>query len=374
MIKTILANCIEKLNENISNPCPEKAWIGFDGFVDKIQKIIKIQTPENTEYFKQISDFGQLILDSAGKSAGIGISTIEVKLGGNGPLMANSLAAAGIQNYCVGAMGYPDLHPAFKHLNPNCKINSYAFPAETDALEFQDGKIMLNHSGVFRIVDWKLMKERLGMNFFIRSCTESKLIALVDWANLAHCTKIWEEFANEVHANIPNSDRLFFFDLADPTKKGVDQLIEVFKIIGKYRKFGKVVLGLNENEALKVHAAFEYKAFENQNKEYNLAQIGKKVFENIDVDWLFIHPTNRSLGISKDSCFELPGKYISNPIISTGGGDNFNAGLCFGLLNNFSIEESMVYAMATSGAYVSMGYSPTVAEVLKYIKNWLTEI
>jgi sugar/nucleoside kinase (ribokinase family) len=54
----------------------------------------------------------------------------------------------------------------------------------------------------------------------------------------------------------------------------------------------------------------------------------------------------------------------------TGGGDNLNAGFCLGLLNNLSIEECMLAGMATSGAYVQNGFSPSMDDLIEYLKTY----
>ena len=61
------------------------------------------------------------------------------------------------------------------------------------------------------------------------------------------------------------------------------------------------------------------------------------------------------------------GYYTRIPKISTGGGDNFNAGLCFGLLQGFSLRESLRLGNAVSGYYVRTGESPQLGELLDFM-------
>jgi sugar/nucleoside kinase (ribokinase family) len=68
------------------------------------------------------------------------------------------------------------------------------------------------------------------------------------------------------------------------------------------------------------------------------------------------------------------GRYVKEPRISTGGGDNFNAGFCLGLLIGLSMEESMITAMANSGAYVQNGKSPSMNDLITYITQWQSEL
>src|SRR5690606_18581808 len=120
-----------------------KFLVGFDGFVDEI--IHAVATRRNNHEFERIADipeFAARIGSAAGKSANIELVPVLEKLGGNGPLMAMAASGMGCQVTCIGMLGYPDLHSVFKPLNSICKVISVGAPGHTDALEFQDGKIM----------------------------------------------------------------------------------------------------------------------------------------------------------------------------------------------------------------------------------------
>ena len=61
----------------------------------------------------------------------------------------------------------------------------------------------------------------------------------------------------------------------------------------------------------------------------------------------------------KTELLQVDSMFIKKPKLSTGGGDNFNAGLCFGQLAGLDFEESLYCANGTSGYYVRNAQSPT---------------
>jgi sugar/nucleoside kinase (ribokinase family) len=61
---------------------------------------------------------------------------------------------------------------------------------------------------------------------------------------------------------------------------------------------------------------------------------------------------------------------IKNVKIKTGAGDNFNAGFCNGLLYGLNCEEMILSGVATSSYYVGHGKSPTIPEVVQFLKDW----
>nr|WP_243140929.1 MULTISPECIES: PfkB family carbohydrate kinase [Lactonifactor] len=64
------------------------------------------------------------------------------------------------------------------------------------------------------------------------------------------------------------------------------------------------------------------------------------------------------------------GYYTPVPKLSTGGGDNFNAGLCFGLLQGLPLAESLRLGNATSGYYVRTGESPDVYRLYEFMQGY----
>src|SRR5690349_1684337 len=82
--------------------------IGFDGFIDTILHVVdKRQSATEYTRVETIEAFGRRILDAAGKSTNIELVVQAVKLGGNGPIMANAMAAHGTPVTYCGMTGYP---------------------------------------------------------------------------------------------------------------------------------------------------------------------------------------------------------------------------------------------------------------------------
>ena len=108
--------------------------IGLDGFVDSIIRVVDKR--ESTTKFKQLptlAALGERISRAAGMSTQIELWVERVKLGGNGPIMANAMAALGTPTTYIGNLGYPHIHPAFEELTKRATVLSIADPSSTDA-------------------------------------------------------------------------------------------------------------------------------------------------------------------------------------------------------------------------------------------------
>ena len=148
----------------------------------------------------------------------------------------------------------------------------------------------------------------------------------------------------------------------------------MLEVIGGYMDYGFVTLGLNENETEKLYACLCRIHGNTPENASNLIEKGAYIYRNIHVHNLLVHPVDRAISFHKDGVTRIDGRVVKQPKISTGGGDNFNAGYCLGQLSGFDLPQSMVTAMANSGAYVQNGKSPSLHELRAYISKWKSEL
>jgi hypothetical protein len=272
----------------------------------------------------------------------------------------------------MGTLGWPQPDPVFGPLQHRAEVISVAPPAQTDAYEFDDGKLIFSECGTFAHLNWSYLKEVVGLDTLKNRIEQSQLFAAVDWVNLPGCSSIWQGILEEIVQPGGLASRHYFFDLADPSRKSAAEILAVLEIISAYYPYGQVTLGLNETEAREVYAALR------SNREEALAnslkEIGEWIFGKIRVHTLLIHPVDHSEVFTADRYLHVPGRVVAQPKILTGGGDNLNAGFCLGLLSGLPLEQTMLLGMATSGAYVQNGYSPSLSDLISYLEQWAGEL
>lgn len=355
---------IDKLKKIKSKDLNKKVFVGFDGFEDKIQKVVRSEDNDRIEYYSTIAEYAKDVERASGKSSQFQLRTQIQKLGGNAPIMAHALGSIGIKNTLMASLGFPDIRPVFKDLHPLVSPVSVCDPGETNALEFNDGKLILSEMSSFKELNWSSLLVNPGYERILEEMNSSDLIALVDWANLEYCSDIWKGIYKDILPALKDR-KTFFFDIADPSRSSKEELEEVLEIIAAYNSYGEVYLGINENETYRLYE----KIFGESSDNISLEEAGKKVFRLLNISGLLIHPIGRTLLITSGQMLEEKGKIVAEPKFSTGGGDNFNAGFCLGLLLEFSAEESMIMGMATAGFYVKYGKSPTVKEIAAYLEE-----
>ena len=86
--------------------------VGFDGFVDQIIEVVdKRYSASDYAKIETIAQFGERIQRSAGLSTNIELVPKLVKIGGNGPIMANALRPG--RKLLIWGFGNPEIEPTF---------------------------------------------------------------------------------------------------------------------------------------------------------------------------------------------------------------------------------------------------------------------
>ena len=345
----------------------KECTIGIDSAVDKIVRLVKNKSQDNEKvFFHKMSEFGSHIIEKSGKSCGVEIAESFTKLGGNAPIMSNALGILNVKVNCVSPLGFPEMEPVFKELSDNCTLYSIGNPAYTTAIEFDDGKIMLGQVEYLDKIDWNTLKDILGLDVIKRFFLQSDLIGLVNWSCMINLNNIFNGILDEVLVNHNvNKSQIIFFDVSDFSKRSNKDICEALELINKFNKYYKVILGLNENEAILL-----YKALFNKSEPTDLSKLGQTIYDYLSIDTLVVHTLTNSIAFEHSKIVEVPSLFVQEPKLSTGGGDNFNVGLCFGQLVGLNMEDSLYTANATSGYYVRNAQSPSIEQLIETLENW----
>jgi sugar/nucleoside kinase (ribokinase family) len=373
----LLAELKQKLTHVRQFPTTKQVFVGFDGFVDQIMKAIKQKWHYRDVYFETIEEFASRIKGAAGKSGQIEIVCERTKLGGNAPILANTLGRLGLESHCAGSLGYPERHSVFSEMHDKCRVISLANPGDSRAIEFKDGKIILSELSAFKQYDWNAIKNSRRLDSIRRAILNSDIVAFVDWANLPFASEIWEGVLDDVIKPSGKRDFQFFFDLCDPSRKTTEQIDEVLDLMSCFSSYGKVTVGLNENETFKIWGAIngiDASTALDPGRTPNVRAAASDLFKTMNVESLLVHPVDRTIVIRKFETIELRGRLVTQPKIQTGGGDNLNAGFFLGLLHGFTIRHCMLLGMATSGAYIQDGTSPDLNAIIQYIEVWIRDL
>ena len=361
--------CASQLQSAASRPAQLRAFVGLDGFVDEILHVVdKRESAEKYQRLALMAQWGERIRAAAGKSTNIELVSKLTKLGGNGPIMANALASFGLKVSYLGNLGYPNLHPVFADFANRAEVISIAEPGYTDAVEFEDGKVMLGKHQSLKQVNWNNIKERYSLGQFAAKIAESQFVAFVNWTMLTGMTDIWAATLQEVCPGLTGPRRTLFFDLADPEKRRHADIAAALKLIAAFEQYFDVILGLNEKESSEVGAVLGLDTKDHSPE--GLVKVGEQIRRHVPVNTVVIHPTHYALAISAQGSAVVEGPFTPKPLITTGAGDHFNAGFCLAKLLGLDNASSVLTGVATSGFYVRTARSPAVVDLIGLLGNW----
>lgn len=362
----ICASTSSKLNTAIPSLKSLPAVVGFDGFVDEIIAVVdKRQDNVRFDPIKTISALGSKIQSASGQSSNYELVVKQTKLGGNGPIMANALASIGMQVTYIGNLGYPNLDPVFTEFSERAKVISIAQPGHTDALEFDDGKLMFGKHESLKDINWDNIVARVGKGELKSLVADSKLIGMVNWTMLPFMSDIWRKMLTDIFPGIPRGQRKFFVDLADPEKRTHADILDALHTLTQFQEQVDVILGLNLKEAGEVGDVLGLPG--RADPEASIEESAVAIREKLNLSCVVVHPRRGAAAATETATAQFAGPFVQQPKISTGAGDHFNAGFCLGRVLGFTLEESLCTGVATSGYYVRSAESPTAKDLVDFI-------
>lgn len=333
-------------------------FIGFDGFIDEIIHPVEQRTPKGYTPFKTMAAFGKKISHASEKSCNIELVVQRIKVGGNGPILAGALALLGHKITLAGNLGIPEINPIFHSLIEQCvEAFTYENPGLTDALEFSDGKIILGKLEPLHHLTAEKVIETIGIDRLLQILETTSLFVSANWTMLPMMNDLWRLILKLIAPKLSHKKRYFFIDLADPAKRTDQELKEALDLLLQFNETFHVVLGLNFAEAERIAIIL--------NSEPN----SESLLQKSGLSQIVLHSSKSSSTSTKNGTATQPTFFTFTPKITTGAGDNFNAGFCHGLLQNLTLDNSLLNGNAVAGFYVREGRSPSAEELAIFVRS-----
>lgn len=373
------ASALEQLSD--SELRSVRALVGFDGFVDSIIRVVgkrHSMASEDFEPIRSIPAFAERCASAANKSTNMELHIAERRFGGNGPLMASALGAVGAGVTFVGAVGLEEnpsrLSPVYRPMADRCEaVYPIAPAAETDALEFDDGKIMLCKTANVQSVTWKLLRISVGLGRITELCERARLISVVNWVMLQGVEGIWRGLMDEVFPRLSSAHgRRVFIDLCDPAKRTDEDLSRAAGMLVEMNGMIPVTLGLNQAEAERLGRALGvdlYAGPGNQSLGSAMEHAARAIRERLGLACVVVHPREGAAAAEASGSAWFEGPFTQRPRISTGAGDHFNGGFALAQCLGLPLAQCLAVGCAVSGAYVRDAQSPGRGRLVEFLRD-----
>lgn len=367
--------------------CPEttaalRSLVGFDGFVDSIIHVVDQRHSMRQDDYKRIRtipEFAARCGAAANRSANIELVVTDTRYGGNGPLLSSALGALGSPVTYIGAVSTEDdwekVDPIYQPFVDKCdRVIPLCPPGRTDALEFEDGKIMLGKPESVQLVTWDRIKEVVGLETLVDMIDAVKLISVVNWTLVGGVEGIWDGLCADVFPKLSDAhQRRIFIDLSDPAKRTDDDIVRAMGKISTLQRHMPVTLGLNLAESGRVARVIGVEAYDdehNRTLEGMVPEAAELIRAKLGLDCVVIHQHTGAGGANAGGeSHWFTGPYTRKPRISTGAGDHFGGGFSFAQMAGLGLGESLAAACGVAGAYVRDAASPTRKRLIEFLRD-----
>lgn len=359
-----------------------KAVVGFDGFVDSIIHVVDKRhsmARDDFDRIRTIPEFAARCGAAANRSANLEMVVQDVRFGGNGPLFSSAMGRLGSPVTYIGAVGLEDdpsqVDPIFQPFAERCaRVIPLCGPARTDALEFDDGKLMFGKPDAVQRVTWEKIKEVVGLDALKRMMDEAELISVVNWTLSGGVEGIWKGLRDEVLPGLSRGRaRRMFIDLSDPAKRTDADVRGAMELLATLQPFVPVTLGLNLAESGRIAKVMGVEAYDDEHNR-SLAEMVPEAAERLrgrlGLDCVVIHQhTGAGASDASGECGWFTGPYTRKPRISTGAGDHFGGGFSFARTAGLGLLDSLAAACGVAGAYVRDAQSPTLERLVGFLRD-----
>ncbi|MGX8716920.1 MAG: PfkB family carbohydrate kinase [bacterium] len=345
-----------------------RAWVGLDGFVDKIICPVQERFGIGDRFvpYAKLSDFGEKIKQASGSNLNIELYTKAEKMGGNGPLLANGLANLGVSTTYVGTLGLP-IHPVFRDFVKQTQATSIGNFGESQALEFQDGKLILGHTQTLDDITYERLTDYVPETTLLKTYNDADLISFQNWTMTMHLMDILQKILSHIWEKLDeHKQRICFFDLADPAKRSEEDVKTLLKLLPKFKSKAKVFLGVNRSEAFYVGKLLACPVAKNDSDFRDFLQ---KLRQVLDIDGVIMHCRDGAWASVDERTAFAPPQKAKQLTCLTGSGDHFNGGMLCGFLMHLSLEQCLTLGHITSVLYIETGRTPSLAEVRSFYQK-----
>jgi hypothetical protein len=361
-------SCRERFS---TEPRDHTVLFGFDGIVDTVREMIaERESRTSVSLIRELESLGEKINDSVASETSLAIEWRDcgTRTGGHVCHLSRALGNWGLEPHMVGTFGNP-MRSEFESVFAEYATYSIGDPGTTDAVEFNDGKLLLTEAGDYRELDWETLDERLGHDRLASLLEQADLFGVGYWSMIPSLPGILHGLVEDVWPTLSDPPSHVFFDPADIRHLPGTQLTDGFEALQALNRQVPVTLSANrgETEALLESGGGSAAG----DSMLDLATAARDV---VGVDTVVSHGARASAMATEADQASVETLHIEEPEIVTSSGDHFNAGVCLGLLEGFDAGTTTALGNAVAGQFIRTGRSPTLAEVDTFLDEYLDHV
>ena len=341
---------------------------GFDGYLDRVREVVADRTdPTTHERLPSLADFRNRLDRSVKAGSSLSYEWLEEgrRTGGHTCHLARAFGTWAFDPTLVGMYGDP-VRETFEREFGDYDIVTLGEPGVTDAVEFDDGKLMLTEIGDTMTLDWAGLDERFGHDRLADRLDGAALLGVGYWSETPHTPSVLSGL-RDFWSDIDDPPATVLVDPGDVRKLDTDRLRSGREAIGGLTDVTHVVVSANRAETNVLADAYGGEA------DRTFEAAAEAVFDALGPTWFVGHGIDRSVVVTADGTASVAVPAVEDPEMTTSSGDHFNAGLALGRISGLDPAAAVVVGNAVAGHFVRTADQPSLDEVRAFVDDYLTK-
>ena len=339
---------------------------GFDGYVDRVREMVADRTdPETYDRLATIAALGERVDRSVAADSSLSFEWLQrgTRTGGHTCHLARAFDTWAFAPSMVGMYGDP-VADAFDDEFGHLDLHSLGDPGVTDAVEFDDGKLMLTEIGDTMALDWASLGDRFGHDRLFDLLDGAQLLGTGYWSETPGLPAILSGL-RDGWAAMDDPPSTVLVDPGDVRKLDAEGLRAGREAIATLDEVTDVVVSANRAETEVLAAAYDGE------RDRSFSAAVTAAADALDPTWFVGHGVDQSLVETADGQHGVRVPAVDDPAMTTSSGDHFNAGLGLALLAGVPPAGAVVVGNAVAGYFVRTAAQPSLTEVRAYVDGYL---
>lgn len=352
-----------QLPEQVSS---QRVVFGFDGYVDRVREVVADRhDPDDYERLETLAGFGDRVQDSVAADSSLSFEWLQhgTRTGGHTSHLARAFGHWNFDPVMIGMYGDP-LLDVFTEEFTEYELHSLGEPGYTDAVEFDDGKLMLIENGDTMDLDWESLTAAIDRETLRSRLDGAALLGTGYWAETPDLPDVLEGVA-ELWPELGDPPATVLVDPGDVRKLDDDRLRSGGDAIGRLAEQTRVVVSANRAETQLLATTYGEDL-----ADASLEAQARTVSETFDATLFVAHGIDRSLVVHGDETTSVAVPAVEDPELTTSAGDHFNAGLTLALIAGVDPAGAVAVGNAVAGTFVRSGLPPSFETVHQFLETY----
>ncbi|MFB6297103.1 MAG: hypothetical protein ABEH56_01130 [Salinirussus sp.] len=359
-----IAACRDELPDSFGGG---RLGFGFDGVVDRVRTMIESrQGPGEYDRLDRLAGLEERVQDSVatGSSLTVEWEQTDTRTGGHACHLARAFDELGAETTMIGTYGRPT-RDRFAREFDRSTIVSVGEPGVCDAVEFDDGKLLLTEPGEAAALDWTTLTDRIDPATLATHLDGLDVFGVGYWSVTASLPALLAALVERTWPRQQSPPDRVFLDPGDVRGLTPERIREGAARLRATAESVPVTVSANRPETETIAAAAE----DRKEASGDQRRDARRAREVLGVDEFVAHGSERSVAVGGETVAVRVAR-TDSPALTTSAGDHFNAGYLLGELADLSLAAKTVLGNAAAGVFVRTGRPPGYAEIVDYVGTY----